>query len=455
MSRLYALVDCNNFFASCERIFRPDLKNTPIIVLSNNDGCVVARSAEAKALGIKMCTPYFQLKSKAQGWGLVAFSSNYTLYADISRRVMDTLEHIAGNMEVYSIDEAFLDISGYSPQNHAGMSPAEWGKKVRARVYQWTGIRVSVGIAPTKTLAKAANYLAKQHPDQGGVFDLSDPALRQQALNSIPIREIWGIGRKSAEKLKTRGIYTAGQLIHANPGALRRLGGIMLERTYRELCGTACLERDPSDTPQHQMICSRSFGKAVTDFSDLRQAVSRFCEQVCRRLRKHNQYAGSITVFVSTGPFHSEEKTYSNSATLPLPTRTQDSRALRRLATRLAESLWKEGYPYKKAGVMLGDLSLTPELQQNFFLEQNDSANQPNQLEKNNKLMAALDALNADGKRRVWFAAEGLSPSATSPSSDPPSQPLSPLETASSWEMRREILSPSYTTNWNDLPLIK
>lgn len=469
---LYALVDCNNFFASCERIFRPDLKGKPIVVLSNNDGCVVARSAEAKAMGIQMCAPYFKLKDRAGALGLVAFSSNYALYADISRRVMDTLEQICEKVEVYSIDEAFLNITGYRPADHGGLHPVEWGRKVRARVYQWTGIRVGVGIAPSKTLAKAANHLAKQQMEWGGVLDLTDEALRKKLLSRLPVREIWGIGRKTALKLQGKSITTAQQLAEANPEGLRRLGGVVLERTCWELRGIACLERDPADEPKHQMVCSRSFGRAVTEFRELREAVSRFCEQVCRRMRKYGQYAGSVTVFISTGSFQSEEKTYSNGLTTLIPGRTRDARQIRRFVVQLVERLWRDGFAYKKAGVILGDLSLSPELQRDLFTCRQEEDCQGRRQERNEQLMAALDRLNAGGRRRIWYAAEGVPGASSSLESTVASTSLpAPAGAAENlmsaeirslvqpsspeWEIRREILSPSYTTNWEQIPVVK
>ncbi|WP_282960971.1 Y-family DNA polymerase [Vibrio alginolyticus] len=294
---VFALVDCNNFYASCEKLFRPDLKDTPVVVLSNNDGCVVARSREAKLLGIKMGVPVFQIKAEMQRHGILAFSSNYALYADLSSRVMRTLEEMAPRVEVYSIDEAFLDLTGIE----SALSLVEFGQQVRERIGHWIGITVCVGIAPTKTLAKLANHAAKKYPATQGVVDLTNPDRQRRLLALVPVDDVWGVGRRLSKRLNALGITTALDLANASPRAIRDQFSVVLERTVRELNGDSCIELEEIPPAKKQIVCSRSFGVKVTHFELLREAVCEYATRATEKLRKEQQQAKVLTVFIRTG----------------------------------------------------------------------------------------------------------------------------------------------------------
>lgn len=441
MEKLFALVDCNNFFASCERLFRPDLKNTPIVVLSNNDGCVIARSEEAKQLGINMCDPYFKIKNNAKSLGIIPFSANFPLYSDISRRVMDTLSELCENIEIYSIDEAFLDYSTYPFQsNHPQFlpTPKTLGLHIRETIRQWVGIPVSIGLAPTKTLAKIAAHIAKKHPASQGVYDLTCPEQRAKTLPSIPIHDIWGIGRKTIPVLQKQGIHTAAALASMPLDSARKRGGIHLERIVLELNGTSCRTHRSSDEPQHQIMYSRTFGHPITQYSDIRQAISNFSEEISATLREQQQITSGISVFISTGSFKEKEHTYSNSSTLPLFPPTDDPRTIRHLAIQIVESLWKHGFAYKRAGIILNDLSPVT-CQQTILPLPTPSHNTNTPAPLSPKLIKALDALNKN-KKRIWYAAEGITHNPNTP--DP------------HWKIIRKNLSPAYTTSWTQLPTI-
>ncbi len=302
-----ALVDVNNFYASCERLFRPDLKGRPIVVLSNNDGCVVARSAEAKALGIKMGVPYFQVRQFFEAMGGVRFSSNYALYSDMSQRVMSILEGMAPAVEVYSIDEAFIELS----ERWAG-DLVEYGRQVRERVLQWTGLTVGVGIGPTKTLAKLANNAAKKWPATGGVVDLRDEWRRTRLMAITPIEEVWGIGRRLAAKLEAQGIKTVAELVAADPKALRRRYGVVVERTVQELRGIPCAELEQEAQAKQQIICSRSFGERITEFGPMREALAGYMERAAEKLRAEGQHCRHVTLFIRSSPFSERETYYGN-----------------------------------------------------------------------------------------------------------------------------------------------
>jgi len=420
---VFALVDCNNFYASCEKLFRPDLKDTPVVVLSNNDGCVVARSREAKTLGIKMGVPVFQIKAEMQHHGILAFSSNYALYADLSSRVMRTLEEMAPRVEVYSIDEAFLDLTGIE----SVLSLVEFGQQVRERIGHWIGITVCVGIAPTKTLAKLANHAAKKYPATQGVVDLTNPDRQRRLLALVPVDDVWGVGRRLSKRLNALGITTALDLANASPRAIRDQFSVVLERTVRELNGESCIELEEIPPTKKQIVCSRSFGEKVTHFELLREAVCEYATRATEKLRKEQQQAKVMTVFIRTSPFKDNEPQYSNSASGELLIPSCDTRDFIELANHLLKRIWKDGFRYAKAGVMLSDFYDPGMFQPGLFDDISTRSN-------SQQLMSVLDTINQSGAGKVFFAGQG---------------------TKKDWSMKREHLSPAYTTRWDQLPRVK
>jgi len=420
---VFALVDCNNFYASCEKLFRPDLKDTPVVVLSNNDGCVVARSREAKLLGIKMGVPVFQIKAEMQRHGILAFSSNYALYADLSSRVMRTLEEMAPRVEVYSIDEAFLDLTGIE----SAISLVEFGQQVRERIGHWIGITVCVGIAPTKTLAKLANHAAKKYPATQGVVDLTNPDRQRRLLALVPVDDVWGVGRRLSKRLNALGITTALDLANASPRAIREQFSVVLERTVRELNGESCIELEEIPPTKKQIVCSRSFGVKVTQFELLREAVCEYASRATEKLRKEQQQAKVLTVFIRTSPFKDNEPQYSNSASGELLIPSSDTRDFIELANHLLKRIWKDGFRYAKAGVMLSDFYDPGMFQPGLFDDVSTRSN-------SQQLMSVLDTINQSGAGKVFFAGQG---------------------TKKDWSMKRELLSPAYTTRWDQLPGVK
>ena len=420
---VFALVDCNNFYASCEKLFRPDLKDTPVVVLSNNDGCVVARSREAKLLGIKMGVPVFQIKAEMQRHGILAFSSNYALYADLSSRVMRTLEEMAPRVEVYSIDEAFLDLTGIE----SAISLVEFGQQVRERIGHWIGITVCVGIAPTKTLAKLANHAAKKYPATQGVVDLTNPDRQRRLLALVPVDDVWGVGRRLSKRLNALGITTALDLANASPRAIRDQFSVVLERTVRELNGDSCIELEEIPPIKKQIVCSRSFGVKVTHFELLREAVCEYATRATEKLRKEQQQAKVLTVFIRTSPFKDNEPQYSNSASGELLIPSCDMRDFIELANHLLKRIWKDGFRYAKAGVMLSDFYDPGMFQPGLFDDVSTRSN-------SQQLMSVLDTINQSGAGKVFFAGQG---------------------TKQDWSMKREHLSPAYTTRWDELPRVK
>ena len=420
---VFALVDCNNFYASCEKLFRPDLKDTPVVVLSNNDGCVVARSREAKLLGIKMGVPVFQIKAEMQRHGILAFSSNYALYADLSSRVMRTLEEMAPRVEVYSIDEAFLDLTGIE----SVISLVEFGQQVRERIGHWIGITVCVGIAPTKTLAKLANHAAKKYPATQGVVDLTNPDRQRRLLALVPVDDVWGVGKRLSKRLNALGITTALDLANASPRAIRDQFSVVLERTVRELNGESCIELEEIPPTKKQIVCSRSFGVKVTQFELLREAVCEYATRATEKLRKEQQQAKVLTVFIRTSPFKDNEPQYSNSASGELLIPSCDTRDFIELANHLLKRIWKDGFRYAKAGVMLSDFYDPGMFQPGLFDDISTRSN-------SQQLMSVLDTINQSGAGKVFFAGQG---------------------TKKDWSMKREHLSPAYTTRWDQLPRVK
>ncbi len=322
-NRSIALIDVNNFYVSCERVFNPTLEDRPVVVLSNNDGCAVARSNEVKALGVKMGQPWFQLKDLAKKHGIIAYSSNYTLYADMSNRVMSILAVFSPNQEIYSIDECFLDLTEFRKQNLI-----LYGQQIRQRVKQWTGLPVCVGIGSTKTLAKLANHIAKKNPEFNGVCDLNAMSLGQQVewFGKIEVGEIWGVGRRLAPKLHEIGIKTMLDLKTASPSQLRTRFSVVMEKTIREINGTACIELEEINPPKKQIVSSRSFGIPVSDLASLEESVSLYISRAAEKLRRQQSYAGSVHVSIRTSPFNEKEPYYANGMTIVLPRHKRTTR---------------------------------------------------------------------------------------------------------------------------------
>ncbi|VDZ61526.1 DNA polymerase V subunit UmuC [Serratia odorifera] len=311
---MFALVDVNSFYASCETIFRPDLRGRPVIVLSNNDGCVIARSAEAKALGIPMGAPYFKIRQETQRLNVAVFSSNYALYADMSARVMDTLEAMAPAVEIYSLDEAFLKLDGMSN----GVPLADFGRAVRDRIKRETHLTVGVGIAPSKTLAKLANHAAKTWEQTKGVVDLSDPLRQRKLLALLPVSEVWGVGRRLTRQLQTMGIENALQLADCDTQLIRKTFSVVLERTVRELRGESCLHWEDVAPTKQQIVCSRSFGHRLTNYQHMREAICSYAERAAEKLRGEKRFCRNVSVFIKTSPHAAGEGYYSNLATTRL-----------------------------------------------------------------------------------------------------------------------------------------
>ncbi|HEC2043651.1 TPA: Y-family DNA polymerase [Klebsiella oxytoca] len=421
---MFALCDVNSFYASCETVFRPDLKGRPVVVLSNNDGCVIARSAEAKPF-VKMGEPYFKQKDMFRRHGIIAFSSNYELYADMSNRVMTTLEELSPRCEIYSIDEAFCDLTGV--RNCRDLT--DFGREIRETVLRRTHLTVGVGIAQTKTLAKLANHAAKQWQRQtGGVVDLSNLERQRKLMALLPVDEVWGVGRRISKKLESMGIDTVLKLADTDIRFIRKHFNVVLERTVRELRGEPCLGIEEFAPVKQEIVCSRSFGGRITEYHEMRQAICSYASRAAEKLRGEHQYCRFISAFVKTSPFALNEPYYGNSASVKLLTPTQDSRDIITAATKCLDVIWRDGHRYQKAGVMLGDFYCQGVAQLNLF---DDNAPRQN----SEKLMEVLDHINAkDGRGTLYFAGQGI-------------------QTA--WQMKREMLSPRYTTRFSDLLIVR
>lgn len=421
---MFALCDVNSFYASCETVFRPDLKGRPVVVLSNNDGCVIARSPEAKPF-VKMGEPYFKQKDMFRRHGIIAFSSNYELYADMSNRVMTTLEELSPRCEIYSIDEAFCDLTGV--RNCRDLT--DFGREIRETVLRRTHLTVGVGIAQTKTLAKLANHAAKQWQRQtGGVVDLSNLERQRKLMALLPVDEVWGVGRRISKKLESMGIKTVLQLADTDIRFIRKHFNVVLERTVRELRGEPCLGLEEFAPVKQEIVCSRSFGGRITEYHEMRQAICSYASRAAEKLRGEHQYCRFISAFVKTSPFALNEPYYGNSASVKLLTPTQDSRDIITAATKCLDVIWREGHRYQKAGVMLGDFYSQGVAQLNLF---DDNAPRKN----SEKLMKVLDHLNAkDGRGTLYFAGQGIQ---------------------QRWQVKREMLSPRYTTRFSDLLTVK
>lgn len=421
MKQQLALVDCNNFYVSCERVFRPDLAQKPVVVLSNNDGCVVSRSNEAKALGIAMGQPWFTQKAWAAAHGVVALSSNYALYADMSNRVMSILQTYAPRWEIYSIDECFLDLSGMPHLKQITQD-------IHQRIRQWTGLPVCVGIGPTKTLAKLANHVAKSHPRSRGVFNynaLSD-AQKTKLLDRITVEQVWGIGRRMSARLAERDIHTALELRQCHPATLRAELGVLMERTQRELQEWPCMELQTRPASKKQIISSRSFGQLIQDLDALKAAIGTFAAHACTRLKAQGSHALQVEVFLQTDRHRHELPQHKTSLATALTSPTQDLHTITDCAVHLLTQIYQPQYHYKKAGVMLSNISPVHQHQAHLMAPERTQS-------RHARLTQALERLNQR------FGHETIRRSSQ--------------EINTQWQMRQAHKSPAYTTDWQALPI--
>jgi len=418
-----ALVDCNSFYVSCERVFNPNLEGKPIVVLSNNDGCIVARSPEAKALGIPMGAPYHKYKAVLQNAGAIALSSNYELYGDLSHRVYDVLFASVPEVEIYSIDECFLDLSGFTHLGTDGLM--EFCAKLREKVLRWTGIPTGIGIASTKVLSKAANRVAKK--SVSGVAELLTDELRDCLLANLPVEDIWGINRRLGVRLRSHGITTAAQLRDANESLIKQIMGIVGVRIMHELRGLSCLPLEAIAPPQKNMICSRSFGKPVITLAQMHEAIAHHAARAAAKLRHRKLRTSVLGVFLTTNRFNANDPQYSNSISISLPTATNSSQILIRYAKLCMTSIFRDGFSYKKCGVSLNDLSSVNAVQLDFLAPAVDCQDE--------QLMSVIDSLNRRyGTGTIRFASEGM---------------------RQDWKMRTDLRSPRYTTRWDELLVVK
>jgi len=424
---VFALVDANNFYASCEKLFNPSLKNRPVVVLSNNDGCVVARSAEVKALGIPMGVPWFKLRDEAKRYGIVAFSSNYALYADLSNRVVEVLSMFSPNIEVYSIDESFLDLSGFERVGYQA-----YGAEIRQRVADWLGLAVCVGMGPSKTLAKLANHADKKSlAGAEGVCDFTEmtPAALDALFARIEVGEVWGVGRKIEARLESMGIRTVLQLRDADAELMRSTFSVVVERTVRELRGVSCLDLQEVVPEKQQIMSSRSFGQLVYDLTELEEAVASYVAKAAEKLRNQDSLAGAVQGYIRTNTFKPENPQYQRAVTVPLPEASSDTRVLTRWALRVLRRIYRPGYGYHKAGITL--MNIVPATNQQFSLFASGGAVDA----RSQKLMGVVDGINGKyGRGTMRLAAEGVE---------------------KAWQMRRGNLSPRYTTEWGGLAVVR
>lgn len=418
---VFALIDCNSFYASCERVFRPELRKRPVVVLSNNDGCVIARSAEAKQLGVRMGAPYFQIRGDLARWGVAVFSSNYALYADLSERVMAVIESLVPAVEVYSIDEAFADLTGIA-------DPEALGRTIRHEVLQRTGIPVGVGIAATKTLSKLANHTAKRLQTQtGGVVDICAPFKRDWVLRNTGIAEVWGIGRRMTEHLNRLNITTAWDLAHADAWTLRKQFSVVIEKTARELRGTPCLDIEQIAPPKQEICCSRMFGHRLRELAPIQEAVATYAARACEKLRAQHSLCKQVRVSIRTGMFNPDEPKFARGVICELPYPSDDTRVITRAALAGLEQAYREGFAFSKAEILLLDLCRRGEFTDDLFATVQPAVSE--------RVMGVLDQINAKWGRGTLRP--GRVPSAPD------------------WGMKREMMSPSYTTRLDQLWEVK
>ena len=423
----FALVDVNNFYVSCERVFQPRLQCVPMVVLSNNDGCAVARSNEVKALGVKMGTPWFKMQDLAREHGILAFSSNYTLYADMSNRVVSVLRAFSPDLEVYSIDESFLRVERVA---HLHGGACAMGQCMRERVALWTGLPVCVGVGPTKTLAKLANHLAKKNAVFNGVCDLNDMtrAERVEWMSKIAVSEVWGVGRRLTQRLDLLGIHKVLDLRRANPMDIRTHFGVVLERTCQELRGVSCLSLEAMAPAKKQIIASRSFGGAIENKAQLLEALSSHVARAAEKLREQKSLCAALQVFLQTNRFKPNEPQYNPAVLVPLMEPTDDTLKLTRAASSALTQIFKMGYRYKKTGVMFCGLTQASQRQESLFESNLEK-------DRSTRLMGTVDRINQHfGSGTIQSAACGVSQKA--------------------WQMRSNNRSSRYTTCWMELPVV-
>jgi len=418
---MFALVDCNNFYASCERVFDPRLENRPIVVLSNNDGCVIARSNEAKALGIAMGEPAFQKEKLYAKHNVAIFSSNFALYGDMSQRVMRTLAQHSAAMEIYSIDEAFLECGGLTAD---GLD--RFGSQLRKTVKQWTGIPVSIGVAPTKTLAKVANHIAKRLPDNSGVCVLNKEETIEYCLKKLPVEKLWGVGRRYALFLRSWGINTAWDLRRMPEGWVKDNMTVVGLRLQKELKGEPCIPLENQPQKKKEICTSRSFGTMVMELDELQQAVSMYATRCAEKLRTQNSCTNLVEVFLHTNPFRPDLPQYKNVRFVRLPVASNSTLNVVQAALRGLQSIYRTGYQYKKAGVIVSGLVPSNTIQYNLF--------HPTDEDRHTRLMTAMDKVNdREGRDVLRVAEQGFD---------------------RRWTLRQERLSPCYTTRWADFMTI-
>ncbi|PPR56657.1 MAG: DNA polymerase IV 1 [Alphaproteobacteria bacterium MarineAlpha5_Bin3] len=415
-----ALIDCNSFYASCERIFNPKLLGKPIVVLSNNDGCIITRSAEAKALGIKMGEPYFKAKKIIEKNNVKVFSSNYSLYGDISQRVMEILLGFSPEVEIYSIDEAFLNFKGF--KNHELLT---YCKHIRQTIKQWVGIPVSIGVGSTKTLSKIANHLAKKEADYEGICILKGDEKIEEALNRIEIGDVWGIGRRLSKFLRNYGVCTAKQFAFLDRRWIRKNMGVVGEKIQLELCGVSCLDLELLPSPKKSCCVSRSFSRPIEKIEELQESIANYGSRVAEKIREEGLIAQSMSIFVLTNHFNKKEKQYSSSIKLQLDYPTSDSKLIVKRAVEGIQRIYKESYRYKKAGIILYELHSSSSVRGLLDYDK----------PRTDSLMRSLDEINYRyGSATLRLAAEGI---------------------RRSWHMRREKVSPCYTTSFDQLMIVK
>lgn len=424
-----ALVDCNNFYVSCERLFRPDLLNTPVAVLSNNDGCVVARSAEVKALGIKMAVPVHQIKHLIERHNIKLFSSNYTLYADLSSRVMRLLEQFSPRQEVYSIDEAFLDLTGVCDAD-----PEAYGQQIKALIGSQSGIPVCIGMAPTKTLAKLANYAAKKWKKTGGVVDLSSPERRKKLMKVVPVNEVWGIGSKLTKRLNQCSVKTVWDLACLDESIAHSQFNVVVARTVMELNGIVCLPLEKAAPNKQQIICSRSFKNRLVTIDELSTALTTYAVRAMEKLRAQRSVTGVVSISIRTGMLDSQNEQYQRSINVSLPSHTQDTQLVIKTVKKLLVQIFKEGYKYQQAGVTLGQIRPDNQSVQNDLFSMPEESIGGRNPAAQQALMESVDIINKRFPQKLSFSTAHLK---------------------QAWHYEVKNQSPRYTTHWDDLVQVR
>lgn len=421
MRPIFALVDCNSFYASCEQMFDPRMRDRPVVVLSNNDGCVIARTAEAKAVGIRMAEPFFEQQDLILKHDVQVFSANFTLYGDMSNRVMEVLRQFSPGMEVYSIDEAFLDLTGFKG------SLEEYGRKIKSTVYRWTGIPTSIGIGPTKTLSKIANRIAKRDRSCRGVFDITDHPDIDRILEAVDVGDVWGVGRRYARLLNGRGVFNARQLRDLPDKYVKQRMTVMGLRTVTELRGQPCIGLDQAVHDKKNLLSSRSFGKPVRERDQMEQAVAEYASMSAEKLRRQRSLASAVSVFVETDTF-SDGPQYRNFATAGLAVPSAYTPEIIRAAHRALDRIFRPGYAYKKAGVMLSEVVPDSRVQLDAFAYDGG-------IRIKQSVMLAMDSINSRmGRNKLFYAAQGMQ---------------------KTWGMRQNRLSQRFTTRWDEIPTVK